>query len=87
MIYVDEIRDYGPKGDWCHLWSDDIEELHHFAKDLGMRRSWLHESRGLSGDFKHYDLRPSKRELALARGAVFMPFKDWIKARISLNGT
>jgi hypothetical protein len=82
MIYVDEIRDYGPKGKWCHMWGDDIDELHHFARGLGLRRDWLHLSRGITGDFHHFDLRPSKRELALQRGAEYIPLRNWIKQRL-----
>ena len=79
MIYVDEIRNYGPRGIYSHMWTDgDIEELHTFASRLGLKRIWLHESKGLSGDFNHYDIVPNKRELALKRGAVFMPLKEWI---------
>jgi len=82
MVYVDEIRDYGPKGKYSHMWTDgDIEELHTFAIRLGLKRTWLHESKGLSGDFHHYDVVPSKRELALKRGAVYMPLKVWITSK------
>lgn len=87
-IYVDETRTYPGKGDWCHMWTDgDEEALHQFATSLGLRRSWVHRSRGLIGDFPHYDLRPSKRDLALARGAVFMPLKQWIKQQVDAKKT
>lgn len=82
MIYVDEIRDYTPKGEWCHMWSDgDENELHAFAIVLGLQRSWVHRSRGISGEFTHYDLRPSKRKQALKYGAQFKPLKEWIMER------
>ena len=82
MIYVDEIRDYGQKGKWCHMWADTEDELHSFAVILGLKRSWMHHSSGISGDFRHYDLRPSKRALALQQGAEFMPLKQYIYGRI-----
>jgi hypothetical protein len=83
MIFVDEIREY-PSGQWCHMWSDASDyELDAFAvAALCLRTAWSHESYGASGRFYHYDLRPSKRKLALKRGAVFMPLTDWIKARL-----
>lgn len=81
MIYVDETRDYGPAAQFCHMWADTEDELHSFAAVLGLKRSWMHHSKGVSGDFKHYDLRPSKRKLALEMGAEFKPLKDYIRER------
>lgn len=48
---------------WCHLFADeaDCEELHAFARRLGMRREWF------QGD--HYDLVLSRRNMAVAFGA------------------
>lgn len=87
MIYVDEIRDYGAKGKWCHMWTDgDITALHLFAAAIGLKRSWLHESHGISGEFPHYDLTPPKRKLALEYGAEEMALADWIKQRIANKG-
>jgi hypothetical protein len=51
---------------WCHLLADDIDELHSFAASLGLKPSWFQDK----GNFPHYDLTESKRELALRRGAV-----------------
>lgn len=82
MIYVDEIHDYGTKGKWCHMWADDIDALHMFAGAIGLKRGWMHESHGVSGDFPHYDLVPSKRRLALEYGAQFMPLKEWVKSHL-----
>lgn len=81
VIYVDEIRDYGAKGEWCHMWSEDESALDRFAAGLGLLKQWSHLSHGSWGRFYHYDLRPSKRYLALKRGAVFMPLIDWIKQK------
>lgn len=83
-IYVDDIFDYPPKGKWCHLWSDDtedVEALHQFAQSIGLKRSWFQISSGASGPFPHYDLRPSKRLLALKKGAKYISLKEWIKTR------
>lgn len=48
---------------WCHLWTDssDIEELHEFAQEIGLQRTWFQAK----DRFPHYDLTPAKRELAL----------------------
>lgn len=83
MIYVDETRDYGPAAQFCHMWSADGDEneLHSFAAILGLKRNWVHHSSGLSGEFIHYDLRPSKRKQALKQGAHFKPLEEWIMER------
>jgi hypothetical protein len=64
MILVDETRRHR-SGWWCHMASDrSVEELHVFASEIGLRRRWFQD-----GPRPHYDLRPSKRRLAVAKGA------------------
>jgi hypothetical protein len=76
-ILVDELVDYQSRhlppylhGLWCHMMSDDLtpaglDELHAMAELIGLpRRSFQDKPR-----YPHYDLRPDKRELALAYGA------------------
>jgi hypothetical protein len=64
MILVDETRHHH-SGWWCHMVSDrSVEELHAFAFEIGLRRRWFQD-----GPRPHYDLRPSKRRLAVAKGA------------------
>jgi hypothetical protein len=66
--YVDEaIWDrHGRK--WCHLLADDIDELHRFARTLGLHRS------SYQGPPKtphpHYDITAMERSRAIAYGAV-----------------
>lgn len=74
-VYVDFLREYPPKVvdrharkhgvQWCHMFSDDIEELHIFARGIGLQRRYFQTSSLLP----HYDLTPGKRNLALLRGA------------------
>lgn len=67
-IYVDEIRNWGKRGEWCHMMTDgDMEELHRMATKIGLKRSWF---QGQNVRHPHYDLRPSKRMLAIKAGAV-----------------
>lgn len=85
-IFVDDVVDYGPKGDWCHLWTDgDRTTLDAFAHRLGLKTSWAHQSHGTVGEFYHYDLRPSKRDQALKMGAVHKPLIEWIKEKRPAN--
>lgn len=67
-MYVDELPSSG-WGRWdggAHMLGTDLDELHRFAAQLGLRRSWF------QGDstFAHYDLTASKRALAVEAGAV-----------------
>lgn len=62
----------------CHLTTDGpLEELHAFAAKIGMKRSWFQEHPLAP----HYDLTPSRRELALKLGAVFVEAKEQVRMR------
>jgi len=83
MIMVDELvvhpNAWGPfRGGSCHLTTDgSIEELHAFAKRLGMRRSWFQEHPVTP----HYDLVPARRSRALVLGAVYVPAREQARRR------
>lgn len=79
MIIVDELVYHNHKnprmrGEWCHMCSTegaDAAELHEMAVKIGMKRSWF------QGD--HYDLRKSRRELAIQYGAIPLWSRQMIK--------
>ncbi len=88
IVYVDRLREYSPEwynnvqaarvGNnnahlWCHMWADTDEELHKFARRIGLQRSWVHLG---SGGFLHYDLVPGKRTMAVRAGAVEREIND-----------
>jgi hypothetical protein len=50
----------------CHLWGDTLEELHAFAKRLGLRRSWFQDHTRVP----HYDITRNKRRQAVLLGAL-----------------
>jgi hypothetical protein len=77
MILVDPVRQH-PSGEWCHMVSDEsVEELHEFAARIGLKRkSFQSTSR------PHYDLRPSKRRLAVSMGAQEVGMRDLVKRAI-----
>jgi hypothetical protein len=53
---------------WCHLLADDIDELHRFAREIGLHRiSYQGPPKTPS---PHYDLTAYERRLAIARGAI-----------------
>lgn len=71
MIYVDEISPCLPNARWhynysCHLFSDNEQELHLFASQIGLKREWFQNHNKLP----HYDLTTGKRKLAIRFGAI-----------------
>jgi alkanesulfonate monooxygenase SsuD/methylene tetrahydromethanopterin reductase-like flavin-dependent oxidoreductase (luciferase family) len=67
-IYVDTLTEWpNANGLWCHMATDgDLDELHAMADRVGLKRAWFQDHPRVP----HYDLRPSKRRLAVAAGAV-----------------
>lgn len=50
----------------CHMSADTTEELHAFAKQLGLKQRWFQADPRLP----HYDLTPRKRRYAIFLGAI-----------------
>lgn len=71
-------RHFGGGKESCHLTTDGpIEDLHAFAKRIGMKRSWFQEHRLMP----HYDLTPARRAMAIRAGAVFVSAREQAIAR------
>lgn len=86
-VRVDELRKWPTKircfkPGSAHLTADTLEELHKLAARIGLRREWFQDHRV----HPHYDLTASKRELALAAGAVFVPAKEQARVRLAARG-
>lgn len=89
-VYVDEIaehaeinikpaaRRYGQR--WSHLTADSDEELHAFAARLGLKRGWFQTAPRQA--FRHYDVVPSKRALAVKFGAIEVRAREHFKTRL-----
>ncbi len=76
MIYVDDVFIKWRGREWCHMLTDgDEQELHNFAKRLGLRRQWY------QGD--HYDVTRSKRALAIRYGAQAVTAREIVEIRRS----
>ncbi len=79
MILVDPIRTY-PRAthwnkEWCHMVSDEsLDELHAMAEAIGVP--------GLAFQGDHYDLPPTRRALAVARGAVEVSSKELVRRMV-----
>lgn len=87
MVYVDEIRiptgKYVPKcfvPGYCHLTADTLDELHEFAKRIGLKQEWFQNHR-----VPHYDLTAYRLGMALAAGAKFIPAREqaWMRRSFS----
>ncbi len=77
-VYVDPLINYGKAGlqgmagryfnnrPSCHLTADTLEELHEFAKRIGLQRNWVQDVLR----YPHYDLTANKRAQAVRAGAV-----------------
>lgn len=70
-VYVDKLMPCVVNRVWrwpeaCHLFADTIEELHVFADQIGLRRSWFQHK---LGGMPHYDLNGTRRTLAVINGA------------------
>ena len=71
-VYVDDLRTWNGRT-WCHLCGTNEGELETFAVSrLELKTKWLQTT----GGYLHYDLRPALRELALKRGAKYIPTEE-----------
>lgn len=84
-VYVDDgFCGGGPNawGQWTgggHMQADTEEELHKFAKKLGLKRSWFQP--GSRPEAAHYDLVKSKRDRAISLGAVSETWREASRRR------
>ncbi len=69
-VYVDpilkwptKIRCFKPGS--CHMMADDLDELHAFARRLGLKRAWFQPH----PRWPHYDLTVGRRARAVVLGA------------------
>lgn len=73
-VYVDSLFEWS-NGSWSHMMADSVDELHAFAAKLGLKRAWFQDKPG----HPHYDLRPSKRVLAVRLGAVEVSRREMVE--------
>jgi len=57
--------------DYAHLFADSLEELHIFAKKIGLKRHWFQNKK-----YPHYDLTTKRMKAkAIRAGAVVVSTK------------
>lgn len=78
IVYPSEPRGYvgrkRARARWGHMIADTAAELHTIARNIGLRSEWFQPGHG-----GHYDLVPSKRRLAIKRGAVALTRRAFIE--------
>jgi len=72
-VYVDPLMEWGGSATFrwthsCHMMADTNEELHKFAKRIGLKREWHQACPPHS--VSHYDLNASRRRVAVHCGAI-----------------
>jgi hypothetical protein len=67
-VYVDDAVWHWHGRKWCHLLADSLDELHRFARKLGLHRTSFQSPPRVSAP--HYDLTAYERRRAIAYGAV-----------------
>lgn len=72
MVYIDFKNS---SSGWSHMISESIDELHIFAKKVGLKFEWFQDKPGKP----HYDIRGSVRKKALVYGAVEVSPKEIVK--------
>lgn len=65
-VFVDQPIHIWKNIKWCHLTADTLSELHEFAGRLGLKQSWF-QNHDL---IPHYDITETKRQKAIALGAI-----------------
>lgn len=70
---------------WSHLTVgpyDPIEELHAFARKIGMRREWFQGPPGDPWPRMHYDVTKTRRADAVRAGAREITWREWGRQRM-----
>ncbi|WP_010112219.1 DUF4031 domain-containing protein [Acinetobacter sp. P8-3-8] len=65
-VYVDRAKVPFKGKEWCHMMADTLEELHDFAKIVGIDPRLFHRS----ASYPHYDITLEMRILVIAYGAI-----------------
>ncbi|MBW8017094.1 MAG: DUF4031 domain-containing protein [Planctomycetes bacterium] len=78
-VYVDSMKPCVPTNYWrynksCHLVADSVPELHRFADQLGLKKSWFQEKSS-----PHYDLTEGMRAKAVELGAIELSIIEFVK--------
>ena len=65
-IYVDNSKVPFKGKEWCHMMADSLDELHHFAHQMGIDIRLFHRH----ASYPHYDITLEMRILVIEHGAI-----------------
>jgi uncharacterized protein DUF4031 len=82
-VYVDDAIWHWRGVKWCHLLADELDELHRFAAQLGIKRTSFQSSP--KSTTPHYDLTGYERARAIALGAVICTRQEIVAVRRRLR--
>ena len=87
-VYVDDMHQY-PIGRYgrmkmCHMMADTTDELLEMADLIGVARKWIQNP---GTDNEHFDIAKTKRNKAVAAGAVEVTMRQLAQWRIRKNQT
>lgn len=72
-VYVDTARNQFGRMIMCHMIADTAAELHEMAERIGVQRKWFQTPDGPKrASFPHYDVSISRRDRAIAAGAIVL---------------
>lgn len=75
MVYVDNLNAKFGRMIMCHMIADTKEELLAMCDTIGVQRKWIQ----YEGTFKeHFDICISKKQKAIANGAVEVTAEDLV---------
>jgi len=72
-VYVDNMRASYGRMKMCHMIADSTDELLAMADRIGVQRKWLQKA---GTAHEHFDIALSKRDAAIAAGAVPVSMMD-----------
>lgn len=73
-VYVDSANIPFKRMIMCHMIADTLEELHHMADIIGMKREWFQSN----ASFPHYDIPLKRKEVALKHGAILLSRRELV---------
>lgn len=86
-VYIDPLVDHGVMigsagPEWAHMTADTVEELHDFARALGLHRRYFQDR----PRHPHYDLTEGMRAKAVRNGAKQLTTRDYVYTVRTLYG-
>ena len=80
MVYVDDFNHPYKGMLMCHMIADTQEELLSMVDKIGVQKKWI-QNQGTPKE--HFDICKTKKQKAIANGAIEVPFRKMARMRSS----